>query len=258
MNRITSYLIILPVFLICYFLYKMDRNKEPKKLLIKLFFCGLLSCIITVVINILTMIFIPFFAKETTELNLISLIPYVFLGIALVEEFSKWIIIYLFSFNDKEFDETYDMVIYSVYVSLGFATLENVLYIMQSNILVALFRAVTAVPGHAFNAVFIGYYLALAKKSKINNDGNYLKYMLLSIIVPTIMHGIYDYLAIAGKTLFMILFFIFVIIEYIICIRLMRKTARENEYFINHICSNCGSRVEMNYCSNCGRKYEGN
>ena len=201
------------------------------------------------------MIFIPFFAKEASELNLISLIPYVFLGIALVEEFSKWIIIYLFSFNDKEFDETYDIVIYSVYVSLGFATLENVLYIMQSNILVALFRAVTAVPGHSFNAVFIGYYLALAKKSKINKDGNYLKYMLLSIIVPTIMHGIYDYLALSGEAIFVLLFLVFVIWMYIHVIKKIKRVVSENKQlfkiFINleHVkyCLSCGFNLHVLY-----------
>ena len=66
---------------------------------------------------------IPLFRDESS-LNTFQLILYVFLGIALIEEFSKWIMLYVLSYNDRNFDELYDMIIYGAFVALGFAFFE--------------------------------------------------------------------------------------------------------------------------------------
>ena len=115
----------LPVVLLATFIYMKDKNKEPSKLLIKLFLGGFLSIITTLVLSLMLELFIPLFRMDADKLNLIELLFYVFIKIALLEEFAKWIITYKFSYNNDNLDEVYDMIVYSVFVALGFAFVER-------------------------------------------------------------------------------------------------------------------------------------
>lgn len=256
-NLILFIVSALPVFLLGMYIYKKDKNKEPSKLLAKLFIGGILSCFLVIIISLIIKLFIPVLNKEITELNLFELIIYVFIGIALVEEFCKWLITYKISYNDNEFEEIYDMIVYSVFVSLGFAFFENLLYVSEGGLTTGILRALLAVPGHACDGVFMGYYLGLAKQNVLHNQNELKKkYLILSIIMPTILHGIYDYCLLTGRLLFILLFFIFIINIYIHTIKKVKKvssTNRKMKYYDNY-CSNCGHPVNSNYCPICGRK----
>ncbi len=253
MSRLGFGLSILPVFLIGLYIYKKDRNKEPFKLLTKLFFGGLLSIIITLILTFILGLFFPFFLSE--DYNAITLIPYVFIGVALVEEFSKWISTYFFSFHSKEFDETYDIIVYSVFVSLGFACFENLLYVATSSTSTALLRAITAVPAHAFNAVFMGYFLSLYKTSVINKTKN-IGYLVFSLIAPVLLHGFYDYLIFVSNIFALLIFVVYVIGLYIASIIVVRKSSKKNDYIVKKYCTNCGQFIKDSFCTNCGHKYE--
>ena len=258
MNALILFIVsVLPVFLIGLYIYKKDKEKEPNKLLIKLFLGGILSAILTIIITLILEVIFPFFAIETSKLNLFELFISVFIGVALVEEFSKWIVLYQISYKHEEFDELYDMILYATFVALGFACIENILYVFQNGILVAIFRAVLAVPGHVCDGVFMGYYLGVSKISDVNNRKDLkTKNLILSILIPTITHGIYDYCLFTGNIIFIGLFFIFVIGMYIYVIVKIKKVSSLNTKFINKTkyCSNCGAIVDGNFCSNCGRK----
>lgn len=247
----------LPVFLLGMFIYKKDRNKEPWELLVKLFAGGILSCFLVLIVSGILGIFFPIFSADSSKLNLFELIIYVFIGVALVEECCKWIFAYMFSYNDKHFDEIYDMIIYTVFVALGFAFFENLLYVYENGIMIGIIRAISAVPGHACDGVFMGYYLGLAKQTHINNrkDLN-TKYLILSILVPTILHGIYDYCLFTGKVILIIMFFVFVILLYVYAIKKIKKLSSINGKmkYIDNYCPNCGTKVESNFCPKCGRK----
>ena len=93
---------VLPVILIGSYIYKKDSDKEPKKLLTKLFFSGVGSFFLTLVITLLVSVFYPAILEDESGLDLITLFFRVFLGIALIEEFSKWIFVYKIGFNNKE------------------------------------------------------------------------------------------------------------------------------------------------------------
>lgn len=72
-----------------------------------------------------------------------------FFVVALIEEFSKYIIVRYYNQPRKWFNEPFDGIIYAVMVSMGFAAFENILYVLQGGFEVALLRAFTAIPAHA-------------------------------------------------------------------------------------------------------------
>lgn len=250
---------VLPVILIGQFVYKKDKNKEPIKLLIKLFLGGIASCFLVLFISYILGLIFPIFNKNAENLNSIELIIYIFIDVALVEEFSKWIFAYKISYNDKEFDQFYDAIIYCIFVALGFACLENLLYVYQFGIATGITRALLAVPGHACDGMFMGYYLGLAKIGDLNNRKDIkIKNIILSILIPTITHGIYDYCLYNGKKIFIIFFYIFVIFIYIYVIKKIKKISSINKKikYKDNYCPNCGHIIDSDYCPICGRKNE--
>lgn len=249
----------LPVFLLGMYIYKKDRNKEPGKLLLKLFLAGMLSCILVLIISYIMELIFPILGSDTEDLNLFELIIYVFIGVALVEEGCKWLMVYLFSYNSKEFDEIYDMIVYSVFVALGFAFFENLLYVYGGGLTTGIARAFLAVPGHACDGIFMGYYLGLSKLTMLNSNKKLSKkYMVLSIIVPIILHGIYDYCVFSGYTLFLMLFFIFIISLYVFASKKVKRFSniKRKMVYKNNYCTICGHVVDSDYCPICGNKNE--
>lgn len=260
MNELILFSIsILPVILLGMYIYKKDKNKEPSKLLIKLFLGGMLSTILVTIISLILYIIFPILSEETINLNLFELAIKAFIGVALIEEFCKWIMAYKIAYNDEAFDEIYDSILYCVFVALGFAAFENLLYVYEYGMSTGIARALLAVPGHACDGVFMGYYLGLAKLSSINNqDSLKKKYLIFSILVPTLLHGIYDYCLFTHKSIFLIIFLIFVISLYIQAVKRIKKLSnidRKMKYKDNY-CPNCGHAVSGNFCPICGRRNE--
>lgn len=250
---------ILPVVLLGVFIYKKDKNKEPKKLLIKLFIGGILSCFLTLLISGILEVFIPLLGADDSSLNMIELFIYVFIGIALVEEFSKFLIVYSIAHNDEAFDEIYDAIVYCVFVSLGFAAFENILYVYSNGFSTGVMRAILSVPGHACFGVFMGYYLGLAKIAGVNkNEKLRKKNLLLSLFVPTILHGIFDYCLYTEMVIFFVIFIVFIILLYIHSIKKVKKLSSVTTRFIkkNSYCVKCGNLITTKYCPNCGNKNE--
>lgn len=252
---------ILPVCLIGMYIYSKDMNKEPKMLLLLLIRNGIISCFLTIFItNILSIFFPILLIEDVSNLNYFELFLYVFLGIALIEEFSKWIMLYSVSFKNRYFDEIFDMIVYSTFVALGFALYENILYVMSGGVITGLLRAVTAIPGHACDGIIMGYFLSLAKLSilKFDNKG-YIKNVVLSILAPTILHGIYDYCLYSNNIYLIVFFIVFLIFMYVFVYKLIKKLSKTvNLFYKNNFCSNCGSYIkEDNFCGNCGKKISG-
>ena len=250
---------ILPVYLLGRYIYNKDSVKEPKGLIIKLFFGGLGSFVLTIIVTLLLSSCFPSLLSESLNMNLFSLFFHVFFGIALVEEFSKWIFVYKISFNNNEFDQFFDMIVYSVFVALGFACIENIFYVFEHGFGTGVIRGLLAVPGHACDGVFMGYYLAMAKVNEINNDGELKNnYLFMSIFVPVLLHGFYDYCLFSQRFVFIGLFFIFIISLYIIVFKKIKKLSliSGKMKYKNNFCCYCGRKVDSDYCPNCGSKNE--
>ena len=215
----------LPVFLICLFIYKKDKNREPKKLLFKLFFLGMLSCIPACFLEILC-----FGNYNPTDMSIGSVFIYSFFGVALIEELCKFFVTYRVSYNNYEFDEVYDMIIYATFVSLGFAFLENVCYVSLYGYVTGFLRAILSVPFHACNGIFMGYYLGIAKTYGIRNNKKEEKNnIMMAIVMAITTHGFYDFCVFSGNLLFFIIFIIYVIFMYSYCIKRVNNVSNLNE-----------------------------
>ena len=159
MNLIISIITILPIFLIGFYYYQKDTQKEPKKLLSKLFISGFISGIIVIILSIVGILLFPNIDNNN---NFFNMFCYTFIFIATIEELIKFLMIYIISYNNKEFDQAYDIIVYSVFVGIGFAFFETLTYLLinKLNILILLFRSLTAVPSHAAFQTLMGYFLS--------------------------------------------------------------------------------------------------
>lgn len=248
-------LAIVPSVVIMFLVNKNDKDKEPTKLLISLFGMGILSCFLTLCITATIKSF-GFDLSDVKKDNYIILILYTFVQIGLVEEFSKWILNYIVIWNNKEFDQMYDSIVYASFVALGFATFENVLYVLVNGITTAILRSVLSVPAHAFYGITMGYYLGLSKLTSLNNDKKKAtKYFVYSLLVPSLLHGLFDFCLLSQKIIFLLIFFALIIYLYINGIKKVKQFARvENNLVKKEIiyCPSCGSVIEGNFCSKCG------
>lgn len=184
-----AFISLLPVILIGKYVYKKDIDKEPRKLIIKLIFFGVLSVI-------------PVFLFSNSIWNFLfpnpdtffSMFLYYFIGVGLIEEISKFLPAYFVGIRSKYFDDIYDAILYTTFTALCFAGFENIWYVLNGGLKTALLRFFTAVPGHASDGVIMGYFIGLAYKYKNNNNNKMFKLnMFFSIFIPSFFHGIYDF-----------------------------------------------------------------
>ena len=134
-----------------------------------------------------------------------------------------------FSWKNPAFNYTFDAIVYGVVTALGFAAVENVLYVYEGGLGVAVMRALLSVPGHAIDGVFMGIFYGAAKRCQIRYDkagcGRNLR---LALIIPTIMHGFYDFCASMESSFFSTLFLVYVIVIDIVSYRMVRHLAQND------------------------------
>jgi protease PrsW len=168
--------------LLTFFYLKDKYDQEPLHMVVKVFLLGLL------------IVFPVMIIQRGLTLGLDSG-PYVdsFLISSGVEEGLKWFVLYHMIYNHTEFDEPYDGILYAVAISLGFATIENVMYAWysQASIGSMIMRALLPVSGHAMFGVIMGYHMGRAKFSK---PGKGRGILLVSLLLPWLWHGIYDFI----------------------------------------------------------------
>lgn len=186
MNALTLFgLALAPGLAIALFIYLKDKHeREPFGLLLLSFLYGILSTFITYVVAWPFDSYVVFEAESLSDQFVNA-----FLKVALIEEFSKFIFIRFVLYRNKNFNEPFDGIVYAVMVGMGFATLENFLYVYQYGVATGLLRMFTAVPAHAMFAVLMGYFLGKAKFIHRRE----LYYSILALLVATLFHGIYDY-----------------------------------------------------------------
>ena len=176
---------LLPVILLMAYIYKRDTfQKEPWPLLMKAFGFGILAALL----DMLVASGLNFIIPKPSDTPLGDALYNAFVSAAFPEEFCKLLMLYLCIWNNPHFDEYYDGLEYAAFVGLGFAGIENVMYIMQGGLGLAVGRGLFAVPAHFFFAIFMGYFFALAR-FRYNNRRRYLA---LAYLIPVILHGTYD------------------------------------------------------------------
>lgn len=235
---------LIPAIVLCRFVYKKDRaDKEPIGFLLFLMLLGALSAVPVIIIsepiNSFIDNFFSYFGNEkdgsvylSKPLYQLYLFVSNTIGVALIEEGFKWFSLYFATRKNKNFNNLFDGIIYAVFVSLGFAALENVKYTFSYGLATGLVRAFTSVPGHMFFGVIMGTYYTMwnvyneaSKLEKICISSNIISakmpyisgknHLKLSLIFPVLAHGIYDYFCSYPSTLFTVLFYAFLLILYI-------------------------------------------
>lgn len=219
MNNLLFTLCIIPSLIILLYIYIKDKiEKEPLFLLIFLFIGGIISAIISSYISITLKNYITFLNYQYSNMNIIQIFIKSFIIVATIEEISKWIIMFTCTWKNKNFNHMFDAIVYSTFISLGFATFENILYgyaYSSYGFMPILLRGIISVPCHAAFGIFMGYYLGIAKNSKANNKNSKKnKYIFFSIIYPIIFHFIYDILLINSNKLTYSIFIVYVLILY--------------------------------------------
>ncbi|MBR0373997.1 MAG: PrsW family intramembrane metalloprotease [Mogibacterium sp.] len=220
-------LALAPPLVLLYRVYKLDKiEKEPPKLIAKLFLFGVLSTIPAAfaenfLINGLVRVMSPYSYAFIFVEN--------FFCVALVEELVKYVGLKLGSWKHPAFDYCFDGVVYAVTTSLGFAALENVLYVLQYGVSNALTRAVLSIPGHCIFGIFMGYYYGMAKYGAVHGfTAKSKQFLRLAIIVPMTLHGIYDFCLSTGSDIFIYIFLAYVVVLDIFAIRSIRKFSKSD------------------------------
>ena len=174
---------IFPGFLIMSLIYNLDEHdKEPLWLLAIAFILGAVNLHLD--INILEYLL----SSKDVQNNFLS-VGIEALTVSSTEEILKFLVVMLIIYPNKYFDEPFDGIVYSVFVGMGFATAENLTFVLQGSASLALMRMLSAVPAHFVFAVIMGYYLGKAKSNKKSQ----LIFILLSILIPISIHALYDY-----------------------------------------------------------------
>ena len=205
---------ILPAVVLLMYVYKKDKvEKEPLGLLGSLLVQGCIAVVISLVLETV---------GERVLLNIFDpdthwyWVAFAFLVVAAVEEGSKFVLLKRKTWNNPNFNFRFDGIVYAVFVSLGFAALENIGYVMGYGLSVAPTRALISVPGHMAFAVYMGYYYGrarwLANYGYQEEAKSSLRYSILSAIF---YHGFFDACLMIGSTLTTTIFLIFVVITYV-------------------------------------------
>ena len=215
---------VLPVVLLLLYIYGKDKyEKEPLGML-ALAFGGGIICVLMDLILVRIIQYIWY--SETVFYS-------AFVEAGFPEEICKFAILFFFFWWNKNFNEYMDGIVYATFVGLGFACIENILYVFSSGFGTGIMRAIISVPGHFLFGVLMGYFFSLAKF----NSKKTLFYLLLSIIVPSLVHGLFDWLLMVteildtlGQLAILAVFIAGDVVLWIVGVRSIRKHQESSQF----------------------------
>lgn len=202
--------------LLSYFYLKDHYKTEPLATVLRSFIFGAML--------VFPIMFIQYAFKE--EGLIVSVWSQAFILTASIEEFFKWFIFYYMIYRLADFDHPYDGIVYGVSISLGFATVENVLYLLNYGVEFAIGRAILPVSSHALFGVIMGYYFGRAKFTS-----NRKLFLWISLTVPILLHGIYDYILLQFQKNWLMIMVPFMLYLWLSAMRKV-KSANKNEIII--------------------------
>ena len=220
---------VVPAIVLLVKVYRSDRlEKEPPRLIVSLLLSGILATMLAMLGEWLGNLLLRGIRDETLH----DILMY-FIVVAGCEEGAKYFLLRRRTWFDQNFNCQYDGVVYAVAVALGFALWENLSYVFSYGLSTALVRAVTAVPGHACFGVFMGSWYGQAKRA--DNFGYPERctfYCVLSVLVPMLLHGLYDFIATRSSGGSTWIFVVFVIVMFLCSFMLVRKLSDEDRYIV--------------------------
>lgn len=197
---------VTPGIALAIIIYLIDRHdREPIKLLVKTFLGGAIIVIPVILLE-------SFLASFNIFSGLLGAAYTAYIVAGFSEEFFKRAVVMVTAYHHKAFDEKLDGIVYCVMASLGFATVENIMYVVFrfSDVeSVGLYRAVLSVPAHMLFAITMGYYLSLAKFCTDRFKKN--MYYSKSLTIPMILHGTFNFILMSNNSFLMLIFIPYVI-----------------------------------------------
>ena len=187
-------LALAPIVFLFTYVYLQDKyEREPLRYLIISFILGVFTAF--------PVLFISEQVDTYTNITLTAMpLVYAFVVVALTEEGMKYLVLRWYNYPHKEFDEPYDGIMYGVAVSLGFAAIENVMYVFMSGgdpYETGIGRMFTAVPAHAMFGVMMGYFVG---RAKFLAKGSRFLERMKGLGTAVFFHGTYDYFLFLGKS----------------------------------------------------------
>lgn len=213
---------LLPAIVLVCYIYRTDYLKpEPVKQVVRAALLGVCSCFVSFFFSI------PFgeiglYSEEYS--GPIGAFCHALFGAALPEELAKLIILWLVVRKNPHFDEKMDGIVYAVCVGMGFAGLENVLYLDSSSSFIFTFisRALLSIPGHFCFAVFMGYNFS---KFWFEKEGR-MRHLLLALLSPVAAHTAYDFILMYQSVNESVLMFFVLMVAFIYSCRTTYRWAR--------------------------------
>ncbi|MGI6216785.1 MAG: PrsW family glutamic-type intramembrane protease [Coriobacteriales bacterium] len=222
---------VAPAALLMFIAYRYDTiEKEPPKLIIKLFLFGMLSVVPAIILENIGQALIAPLANNYT---LYMLVEY-FVVVAMSEEAVKYAFL-VSTRNDKNFNYTFDGIVYGVAVGLGFATLENILYVFNyMSVGLALSRGFTAIPMHFTCAVIMGYYFGMAHKYRFDGTkGEMVASAVAAYVIPVLIHGTYDFALSTGNDAIVALTILITLVVFAVAIARIVRSSKRNTMINN-------------------------
>ncbi len=224
MNTRLLMIAIAPGLALALGIYLTDRyDREPIPLLIKVFVFGALSVIPTAIVERILMSFNIFSGILGAAFT-------AFIVAGFTEEFFKRKAVIYTAFHHRAFDEKLDGIIYAVFAALGFATIENIVYVVfrfAANPYVGLYRGILSVPAHMLFGITMGYYLSLSKFVTVEKLKR--SYFSKSLFIPIFLHGIFDFILMAKIPKLMFLFIPFIIYLWTVNLKRLNEYAKESQ-----------------------------
>ena len=212
-------LALAPVVIIAVFIYFRDKHeKEPVLLLLKSLGAGMLIVLPVIFVEKGFSSLIPFLPKKMEAFYT------AFIVAAFSEESFKFLVFFLLIWKNKNFNEKFDGIVYAVFISLGFAAVENIGYVIQYGETTGYVRALASVPAHALFGVTMGYYLGLARFYAKHRN----LFLIRAILYPVILHGIFDFILMLGNYRLFLAFVPYVIFLYIDGLRRISNLSRRS------------------------------
>ena len=219
MNARLFIIAITPAIAIIVGIYLSDRyDREPLKTLLLTYILGALAVIPTIFVE-------QFLSYFNVFPGVFGAFYTAFIVAGFTEEYFKRLVVLKTAYKTKYFNEKLDGIVYSVFSSMGFATVENVIYVVYRysyNPYIGLYRGVLSVPAHGVFAVTMGYYLSLAKFSQ--EEGRKKRNYRKSLYMPIIFHGIFDFILMANIPQLTIIFLPYVVYLWLSLIHISEPT----------------------------------
>ena len=222
---------VIPALIMMIFIYFQDNHeREPLGLLLKIFGLGVLSAVPSIICEAIAEKLINVTFGGTF---LIYHMVTAFFGVAIIEEGFKFLAAYMVTWRNKHFNYKFDGVIYCLFGSMGFAAIENVLYLFRAEADAVVGRGIQrgllAIPAHAMCAIFMGYFYGNAKYAKSYGDRpGVKKNLFMGFIIACSLHGFYDFCLMTQRWLFFMIFCVFVVAADVLTIIQVIKAKKEN------------------------------